>query len=142
MIKKIYIAGPLFNVHEKKYLEDIAEVLEGAGYECFVPHRDQTGIDPAELKGTDMKQSTKDKIFQNDLDALIDSDLTIALITGQDIDSGTSSEIGFTYANKRPVIAINAEERRYRNLFVEGMINKTVNNIDELLEAIKSLKVK
>ena len=136
MIKKIYIAGPLFNVHEKKYLEDIAEVLEGAGYECFVPHRDQTGIDPAELKGTDMKQSTKDKIFQNDLDALIDSDLTIALITGQDIDSGTSSEIGFTYANKRPVIAINAEERRYRNLFVEGMINKTVNNIDELLEAI------
>ena len=22
MIKKIYIAGPLFNVHEKKYLED------------------------------------------------------------------------------------------------------------------------
>ena len=38
--------------------------------------------------------------------------------------------------------AINAEERRYRNLFVEGMINKTVNNIDELLEAIKSLEVK
>ena len=67
---------------------------------------------------------------------------TIALITGQDIDSGTSSEIGFTYANKRPVIAINAEERRYRNLFVEGMINKTVSNIDELLEAIKSLEVK
>ena len=89
-----------------------------------------------------MKQSTKDKIFQNDLDALVDSDLTIALITGQDIDSGTSSEIGFTYANKRPVIAINAEERRYRNLFVEGMINKTVSNIDELLEAIKSLEVK
>ena len=69
-------------------------------------------------------------------------DLTIALITGQDIDSGTSSEIGFTYANKRPVLAINAEERRYRNLFVEGMIDKTVNNIDELLEAIKSLEVK
>ena len=37
MIKKIYIAGPLFNVHEKKYLEDIAEVLEGAISIVFCP---------------------------------------------------------------------------------------------------------
>ena len=70
MIKKIYIAGPLFNVHEKKYLEEIAEVLEGNGYDCFLPHRDQTGIDPEELKNNDMSQSTKDIIFQTDVQAL------------------------------------------------------------------------
>ena len=29
MIKKIYIAGPLFNKHEQMYLEDIAKELEG-----------------------------------------------------------------------------------------------------------------
>ena len=45
MIKKIYIAGPLFNVNEKKYLEDIDKVLEGANFDCFLPHRDQTGIE-------------------------------------------------------------------------------------------------
>ena len=50
MIKKIYIAGPLFNIHEKKYLEEIADVLESNDYDCFLPHRDQTGIDPEELK--------------------------------------------------------------------------------------------
>ena len=86
-----------------------------------------------------MKQSTKDRIFQNDLEALEDSDLTIALVTGQDIDSGTASEIGYTFANKKPVIAINANERRYRNLFVEGMISQTVNNIDELIPIIKKI---
>ena len=43
MIKKIYIAGPLFNKHEQMYLEDIAKELEGNGYDCFLPHRDQTG---------------------------------------------------------------------------------------------------
>tara|TARA_Y100001970_G_C14206021_1_gene844038 strand:+ start:244 stop:669 length:426 start_codon:yes stop_codon:yes gene_type:complete len=139
MIKKIYIAGPLFNLHEQKYLEDIAQTLEDVGFECFLPHRDQTGIDKDELKGTDMKQSTKDKIFQNDLEALENSDITIALITGQDIDSGTASEIGYTYANKKPVIAINANERRYRNLFVEGMISETVNNINELIPLIKKI---
>ena len=129
MIKKIYIAGPLFNKHEQMYLEDIAKELEGKGYDCFLPHRDQTGIDESELKGTDMSQETKNRIFKNDLDALDAADLTVALLTGQDIDSGTSAEIGHTYAKEKPVIAINANERRYRNLFVEGMLTVTVNNL-------------
>ena len=140
MIKKIYIAGPLFNIHEKKYLEEIASVLEGAGYECFLPHRDQTGIEESELDGTDMSRETKDRIFENDMDALSSSHLTVALITGQDIDSGTCAEIGYTYAEGKPVIAIDAEERRYRNLFVEGMISKTVNNVNEILPAIDLYK--
>ena len=139
MIKKIYIAGPLFNKHEQMYLEDIAKELEGNGYDCFLPHRDQTGIDESELKGTDMSQETKDRIFKNDLDALDAADLTVALLTGQDIDSGTSAEIGHTYAKEKPVIAINANERRYRNLFVEGMLTITVNNIDQLIPEIEKL---
>ena len=139
MIKKIYIAGPLFNKHEQMYLEDIAKELEGNGYDCFLPHRDQTGIDESELKGTDMSQETKDRIFKNDLDALDAADLTVALLTGQDIDSGTSAEIGHTYAKEKPVIAINANERRYRNLFVEGMLTVTVNNIDQLVPEIEKL---
>ena len=139
MIKKIYIAGPLFNKHEQMYLEDIAKELEGNGYDCFLPHRDQTGIDESELKGTDMSQETKNRIFKNDLNALDAADLTVALLTGQDIDSGTSAEIGHTYAKEKPVIAINANERRYRNLFVEGMLTVTVNNIDQLIPEIEKL---
>ena len=139
MIKKIYIAGPLFNKHEQVYLEDIAKELEGNGYDCFLPHRDQTGIDESELKGTDMSQETKDRIFKNDLDALNTADLTVALLTGQDIDSGTSAEIGHTYAKQKPVIAIDANERRYRNLFVEGMLTVTVNNISEIIPEIEKL---
>ena len=139
MIKKIYIAGPLFNKHEQMYLEDIAKELEGNGYDCFLPHRDQTGIDESELKGTDMSQETKDRIFKNDLDALDAADLTVALLTGQDIDSGTSAEIGHTYAKEKPVIAIDANERRYRNLFVEGMLTVTVNNIDQIIPEIEKL---
>jgi nucleoside 2-deoxyribosyltransferase len=140
MIKKIYIAGPLFNKHEQMYLEEIAKELEGNGYDCFLPHRDaSTGIDESELKDTDMSQETKDIIFKNDLDALDAADLTVALLTGQDIDSGTSAEIGHTFAKGKPVIAINANERRYRNLFVEGMLTVTVNNIDEIIPEIKKL---
>ena len=134
MIKNIYVAGPLFNTHERNYLEDIVFELEKNGYECFLPHRDQSGIDESELEGTDMTDITKKKIFNNDLDALKEADLVIALITGQDIDSGTSAEIGYTYANGKPI-----SERRYRNLFVEGMIIKTVNDVDEIVPTIKKL---
>ena len=86
-----------------------------------------------------MSSATKGKIFNNDLDALEAADLTVALITGQDIDSGTSAEIGFTYASGKPVIAITASERRYRNLFVDGMIRKTVNDVHEIIPAILSI---
>ena len=137
MIKKIYIAGPLFNIHEKKYLEEIANVLESNGYDCFLPHRDQTGIDPEELKNNEMSQSTKNIIFQTDIKALQESDLIVALVTGQDIDSGTASEIGYMYANNKPVIAITAEERRYRNLFTEGMFTKIIYDVDQVLNSVR-----
>ena len=139
MIKNIYVAGPLFNAHERNYLELIASELEGNGYKCFLPHRDQSGIDESELEGTNLSQDTKDKIFNADLTALKKADLTVALVTGQDIDSGTAAEIGFTYANDRPIIAVTAHERRFRNLFVDGMISKTVNDVGELLPAISSI---
>ena len=142
MIKNIYIAGPLFNAHERSYLELIAAELEGSGYKCFLPHRDQSGIDESELEVTNMSQTTKDKIFNADLTALKEADLTVALMTGQDIDSGTAAEIGFIYANGKPIIAITAYERRFRNLFVDGMISKTVNDVDELLSAISSINPK
>jgi nucleoside 2-deoxyribosyltransferase len=142
MIKNIYIAGPLFNAHERNYLELIASELETNGYKCFLPHRDQSGIDETEMEGTNMSQATKDKIFNADLTALKNADLIVALMTGQDIDSGTAAEIGFTYANEKPIIAITAYERRFRNLFVDGMISKTINDVDELLSAISSISPK
>jgi nucleoside 2-deoxyribosyltransferase len=71
-----------------------------------------------------MSQAKKDKIFNADLTAFKEAGLTVALMTGQDIDSGTAAKIGFTYANGKSVIAITACEKRFRNLFVGGMITK------------------
>ena len=141
MTKKIYIAGPLFNTHEKGYLEKIAIELESNEFECFLPHRDQKDVTEEELKQLNMSNATKEKIFNNDLNALKTSDLTVALLTGQDIDSGTAAEIGFSYANKKQIVAITASERRFRNLFVEGMIDKTIDEIDILVDTIESLDI-
>ena len=95
MIKKIYIAGPLINAHERSYIEIIAPELEGNGYKCFLPHRDQSGIDDSELKGTNMSQATKNKILDTDVIALKEAETTVALMRGQDIDSETAAMTGF-----------------------------------------------
>ena len=87
-----------------------------------------------------MTATTKKKIFTNDLNALKASDITVALLTGKDIDSGTAAEIGYSYANKKPIIAITAFERRFRNLFVEGMIDHKVDEINQLASKIKNLE--
>ena len=138
-MRKIYIAGPLFNAHERDYLEKIALELENNGYECFLPHRDQTGIPDDQVAQYTMTLKTRDKIFNNDLNALEASDITVALLTGQDIDSGTSAEIGFTYASKKPVVAIKASETRIRNLFVEGMVSIAIDDIDQLVGAVSKV---
>ncbi len=41
----IYVAGPLFNTHERWYLERIAEALERARRTTFLPHRDAGLLD-------------------------------------------------------------------------------------------------
>ena len=56
MKKKVYIAGPLVNDHERDFLEAIALCLEKEGYKCFLPHRDLTGVEQSELKTTSMTQ--------------------------------------------------------------------------------------
>ena len=48
MKKKVYIAGPLFNDHERDFLESIALCLEKEGCECFLPHRDLSGVEESE----------------------------------------------------------------------------------------------
>ena len=86
-----------------------------------------------------MTPETRKKIFNNDINALESADITVALLTGQDIDSGTAAEIGFTYANKKPVIAIKASETRIRNLFVEGMVSISIDDIEQLVWAISEV---
>ena len=81
-MKKAYIAGPLFDDHEREYLEKITEIVEDFGFETFLPHRMQFSY----------RRFTKDKkikVFDEDMKYLEPADLVVALLTGRDVDSGT-----------------------------------------------------
>jgi len=104
---RLYIAGPLFNSHERGFLEQIAQALEAAGYSTFLPHRDA---------GVMMSEAQRGSIFQADLDALNDCAGVVALLSGADHDSGTSAELGFMFALGKPCFGISDDVRRLNNM--------------------------
>jgi len=112
---QIYIAGPLFNTHERRYLEEIAEALEQVGYDTFLPHRDAGLVDK-------LDERNRQQIFQADVRALDACDVCVALLTGADHDSGTSAELGYMYAQGKPCFGITDDMRGMNNL-IWGLCN-------------------
>jgi len=132
-MKSVYIAGPLFNTHERWYLERIAETLEMAGYQTFLPHRD-AGL--VKLGSTEERL----RIFKIDIDALNAADFIVALLTGADHDSGTSAELGYMYASGKSCFGISDDKRGALNNIIWGICGNgelIVRSIDDLLPLIK-----
>lgn len=127
----VYVAGPLFNTHERRYLDEIAAVLEGAGYATYLPHRD-AGVIDLSIPGE------RERVFQMDLDALNACDFCVALLTGADHDSGTSLELGYLFAQGKPCFGITDDVRRMNNM-IWGVCERgaaIVARIDDLLPLI------
>ncbi|MFP4435998.1 MAG: nucleoside 2-deoxyribosyltransferase [Chloroflexaceae bacterium] len=124
----IYIAGPLFNTHERWYLERIAAALEAAGYRTFLPQRDAGLLDSR----TPADQS---RLFRADLAALDACDGCVALLTGADHDSGTSAELGYMYAQGKPCVGLTDDMRTMNNMIwgICGEGQQLARTIEEML---------
>jgi len=125
----LFNAGPLFDDHERDYLEKIATSLEAIGYQTFLPHRD-AGLVEGEF--TEIKKS---EIFDIDMNALNDADIVVALLTGRDVDSGTAAEVGIAYTQGKRLIGINANNIKIINNFVWGLFdygNSIINGVEDL----------
>lgn len=127
----IYVAGPLFNTHERWYLEQIADALEQAGHRTFLPHRD-AGL--LELR----TPSAQVKVFRDDIAALEACEVCVALLTGPDQDSGTSAELGYMHAQRKPCFGITDDFRFLNNMLwgICGEGQRIAASIPELLELV------
>ncbi len=131
-MKLIYVAGPLFNSHERWYLERLTETLEAAGYRTFLPQRDAGLVKLGSFE-------ERLRIFKLDLDALNAADLIVALLTGADHDSGTSAELGYMYALGKPCFGISDDKRGNLNNIIWGICSEgkhIVTSVDDLLQML------
>jgi len=130
----IYIAGPLFNRHERWYLEQIAVALEDAGYQTFLPHRDAGVLE-------ELTDANRLHVFETDMKALDACDLCVALLTGPDQDAGTSAEIGYLSAKGIPCIGVTDDVRGLNNM-IWGFCNhgqNIVRHVEDVLPKVQAI---
>ncbi len=134
---KIYVAGPLFTEGQRWLLERVDAVCRAHGFETYLPHRDAGLYD---------RDSDSSFFFQQDLRQLQEADAVVAVLNGDDVDSGTAWEMGYFYAIKGgPIVGYVNDTRRPRpkaqlNPMVAGCLQALVEDLDALADALEQLK--
>lgn len=126
MGKKIYIAGPLFSLHEKQFLELIVNFLSkrikglDSERDFFLPHRDAGDLGIIDEKE---EPSKKKDMFSKDLKFLDEVEIVIAVLDGVDVDSGTAVELGYAYSKKKKIFGVLSDHRAFKNSKIKDLNN-------------------
>lgn len=130
-----YVAGPLFDEGERWFIERVDEVVAGAGYRTFLPHRDNVAKTAA----------TVDRIFETNRSQIDAADLVVASLNGVITDDGTAWELGYAHARGTYAIGVHTDWRmRFEdevvNLMLERSLDEIVRSLDDLTAALMRLR--
>ncbi|MEO7211830.1 PfkB family carbohydrate kinase [Mucilaginibacter sp.] len=103
--KKIYLAGPFFNMAQRWLVEQFRLQLINFGFEVFSPYHD-VGLGDAQ------------KVVPQDINAIERCDLLVAIADG--LDSGTMFEIGYAVALKKSIIVFSENEQEESLTMLKG----------------------
>src|SRR5262249_23232347 len=95
---RIYLAGPLFTTAERAFNSRLRDLLEGFGYEVWLPQDHEP------------REKLARQIFLADVAGLDASDVVVANMDGPDPDSGTCWECGYAFG-KKPIIVYRTDFR-------------------------------
>lgn len=155
-MKKIYFASPLFSHMEARYNAEVVAQIRDHYPDVYVY------LPQEQVEINDKSAYADSKIIAKmDTDALLASDLLIAVLDGLTIDAGVASEIGVAYQAGLPIIGLYTDSRQqgydnqekldalaniaesqfsYVNLYTVGlckMAGEIVPTEEELLNKIK-----
>ena len=117
----VYCSGPLFSPEERAAMARIAEVLERAGFDTFVPHRDgieawvmgSAGMGVTQIPGVASGTKLVNKmIFALDTYQILDRcDALVMNLNGRVPDEGAVSETAMAYAAGVPLVIYKDDPR-------------------------------
>ena len=127
-----YVAGPLFDEGERWWIGEVERVVAGAGYETFLPHRDNPPKTADNFR----------EIYATNVAAIERCDLLVASLNGVTTDDGTAWEVGFAAAKSIPLIGIHTDWRRrfddeVVNLMLECSMDRIARSLEELAGALE-----
>lgn len=124
-MKKIYFASPLFSEMELAYNQNVVERIreQYPKVKVFLP-QEQGDINDKEA------YANSKMIALADTNAILDSNLLIAILDGLVIDPGVASEIGVAYQAGIPILGLYSDTRQ------QGATNKDkLTALQELAES-------
>jgi nucleoside 2-deoxyribosyltransferase len=104
VIRRIYLAGPLFTAAERRWNEWLALALRGKGFDVVLPQDEAARF----ISGSAVDFGG---IFMACLEGIRSSDIVVAIFDGADVDSGTAFECGYTYSKGIPIIGVRTDLR-------------------------------
>ena len=116
---RVYCSGPLFNDAERREMQQIADALEEAGFETFLPHRDGYEFSPLlpMLMGRGLDNARAhacwdQAIFALDAYQVLQGcDAVVVNLNGRVPDEGAVAEAAMAWARGRPVVAFKDDLR-------------------------------
>jgi nucleoside 2-deoxyribosyltransferase len=156
---KIYLAGPLGFSEAGRFYQDtvLIPALARTGHDILNPWKltEQRKIDavlgmPYGPARRDAWRNLNGEIGGNNRSAIDSSDAVFAILDGVDVDSGTASEIGYAFAQGKPILGYRGDLRLSAdndgaivNLQVEYFIRQSggdiVTRLEEALARLESL---
>ena len=112
MGKLVFVSGPLFSEADRSFLERMVDILAGASgldpvLDFFLPHRDV---------GEPHTDLTASQIFDTDMHNLDLAEMVVALLDGQDVDSGTCIELGHAHAAGKSIFGLLTDFRACQDI--------------------------
>lgn len=158
-MRKVYFASPLFSNMELRYNAWVVSMIRAAykDLEVYVPQEQGDINDKRQYANSLM-------IAKADTEALLASDILIAVLDGLIIDPGVASEIGVAYQAGIPIIGLYTDSRQqgfdvkekiaalseiaesqfsYVNLYTTGLIKLNgviVDTEEKMIAAIKTYR--
>ena len=116
---RIYLAGPLFTIQERRTNRELAKSIEQRMTDVQV-------VLPQDLKHDDRYNDKRafGFIFKGCVDAIDACDCVLAWLDGPDADSGTCFEAGYAYAKGIPVIGLRTDFRSNQERGVNIMLSR------------------
>lgn len=140
---QIYFAAPLFSEAELEFNRELTSRFENDGYDVFLPQRD--GIENldayAEQEEVEGMEDVMMEIFRIDRDAVLDSDILIAILDGQVPDEGVAIEMGIAYENEIPIIGLKTDRRIFAenerlNAMIWGVMAEYTEDVEEFFDLV------
>ena len=127
--KRFYIASPFFKEENRKNVIFATELLRKMGHTVYLPleHKILNAWDYPNYEWGRM-------VFENDINAINNSDIVVVLSYGRESTAGTNWEAGYAYGIDKPVIVVEMPRVKLMSLMLANGRVATLKGITELKE--------